>query len=401
MVLRKWVVSILFMLPLVFAQSGWAQTPGQGAVSAPPMEMEEGDAPRMTFSGYGELHYNIPSSFDTDGDGIDDAQNSKMDFHRLVLGWNYEFSDRITLYTEVEFEHAGQEMELEFAFLDFFIDPAFNVRAGALLMPVGPLNEYHEPPLFYSVERPYFQKFIIPTTWQEGGIGIFGSPLPGLNYRVYLVSGLASSGFSGKNGLRKGRGKVAGGEKKPQTGEELAFVGRLEYSPMAGFDLGLSLYEGNSDQANDAGADGGVSIVEVDGRVRMSGLDFRAVYAKIEIDDADQINIAHTDPGPPVIPGDVAEEITGWYVELAYRLGQTMGTDWDLVPFVRVEEINTHDKVPAGTTLNPAFNRNVTTYGIAYYPHPQVVFKADYENWEDDSTGPDWEQFNLGMAFMF
>lgn len=385
------------ILPLVFAQSGWTQTPGQGAASPSQMEMEEGDAPRLTFSGYGELHYNIPSSVN----GA--AKNSKMDFHRLVLGWNYVFSDRITLYAEAEFEHAAQEMELEFAFLDFFIDPAFNVRAGALLMPVGPLNEYHEPPLFYSVERPYFQKFIIPTTWQEGGIGVFGSPLPGLNYRVYLVSGLNSSGFSGENGLRKGRGKVAGAEGKPKTGEELAVVGRLEYSPMAGFDLGLSLYQGNSNQDNDPnlGDDAGVSIVEVDGRARVSGIDFRAVYAQIEIDDSAQINSANglLTPGKAT---DVAEEITGWYVELAYRLGQTKGTDWDLVPFVRLEEINTHDKVAATTTLNPAFNRNVTTYGVAYFPHPQVAFKADYEDWEnDDPNDPDWEQFNLGLAFMF
>lgn len=379
MMLRKWVVPILIMLPLVFAQSGWALE----------MEAEEGSS-RLHIHGYGELHYNMPQS---------PKGPSKMDFHRMVWGLSYEISDSISLHTEVDFEHAANEMELEFAYLDFQINPAFNVRAGAMLMPVGPLNEFHEPPLFYSVERPAIQTFIIPTTWGEGGAGIFGSPLPGLRYRVYVVAGLAASGFSAEKGIRGGRGKVSGGsgnvkDKPPKTGEELAVVGRLEYSPIPGLDLGVSLYEGGVDQANNIGGDPSLGIVEVDGRVRMAGVDFQAVYVHIDIDDADQINAKFSK--------NVAKEMSGLYVELAYRLGTAMGTDWDLVPFIRFEEINTQDKMPAGTNPILKWDRKVYTYGLAFFPHPQVALKADFEDWEnDDPADPDWEQVNLGVAYMF
>ena len=88
---------------------------------------------RLSFHGYGELHYNDPRG-STVPKGSDVAQ---MDFHRMVWGLGYHFNDRISLHTEVDFEHAARELELEYAFLDFLINQAVNVRAGAMLMPVG------------------------------------------------------------------------------------------------------------------------------------------------------------------------------------------------------------------------------------------------------------------------
>ncbi len=348
------------------------------------MEVEESESgsAKLHMHGYGELHYNVPK----------DGGNSNMDLHRMVWGLSYEFNDRISLHTEVDFEHSAQEMELEFAHIDFLITPAINMRAGLMLMPVGPLNEYHEPTLFYSVERPTVQKVIIPTTWQEGGAGLFGSPIEGLRYRVYVVAGLAGEKIRAKDGIRAGRGKGAGGENKPQTGEDLAIVARLEYSPISGLDLGASYYNGKVDQLNNIAGDPSVAIMEGDVRVRISGIDFRALYAKVDIDDANQINAAFSN--------NVAEEMVGWYVELAYHLGQALQTDWDLVPFYRMEEANTQDVVPAGVTAELQYNQKISTYGLAFFPHPQVALKVDFQNIEDDAGG-DADQYNLGMAYMF
>ncbi|MCG3114741.1 MAG: hypothetical protein LLH30_03580 [Candidatus Manganitrophus sp. SA1] len=370
--------------PEASAASGGRSLPPEPGVGE---DQGEETTPRLTFHGYGEIHYNNPETGSTVPDGDAPAQ---MDSHRLVLGWSYAFSDWIQLHAEVDFEHAAQEMELEFAYLDFLIHPAFNVRGGVVLMPVGPLNEFHEPTLFYSVERPYVQAYIIPTTWQEGGAGIFGEPLPGLNYRVYLVSSLNAEGFTARTGLRSGRGKAA-----EAPSDDLAVVGRLEYVGIPGLDVGLSAYQGGANATNNpALGDASVGIWEGDVRVRMAGADLRAVYVQVNVDDADNIST--------VTSQTIGEEMIGWYVEGAYHFLRLIAprSPYDAVVFVRWEAFNTQEQVPSGLTADPTNDRQVLTYGLAYYPDPQVAVKIDREVWEDEADN-DGSRFNVGLAFMF
>ncbi len=345
------------------------------------------ETPRVTWHGYGELHYNDPKGSSVPK-GSDPVQ---MDLHRMVWGLSYQWNDRIGLHTELDFEHAFKEPELEFAYLDFLINPAVNVRAGVVLVPVGPLNEFHEPPLFYSVERPYVQRTILPTTWQEGGVGLFGA-FSDLKYRVYAVSGLDAGGFTAKNGLRDGR--THAGE---APSEGLALTGRLEYVGVPGLSVGTSVYHGDADQTTDATLDGvKVAIWEGDVRIRKAGFDFQALYAKVTVDNAEKIV---DDTGAPV---GVGEEMVGHTVELAYHLLPAIhpNTTQDLVPFVRWERFNTQEKVPAAYAADPKHDRSVFTYGLAYYPISDVAVKADWENWEDEAGG-DETRFNLGLAYMF
>lgn len=367
---------------------------------------------KLSFHGYGELHYNsskadanVPAET-----GKDSA--ARMDFHRMVWGLSYHYNDRISLHTEVDFEHAANEMELEFAYLDFLFNPAINIRAGSMLMPVGPLNEFHEPPLFYSVERPYVQNAIIPTTWQEGGAGIFGAPLPGLKYRLYLVSGLNGSKFTASDGIRKGRGKVAGGsgsvaDKPPLSGDELAVVGRLEYTAVPGLTIGGSAYSGGANQEADPALDGvGVTILEGDIRYRKYGLDLTGIYTQIDISDAEKINASKT--GTDAIPlgsnKSIGEKLVGWYVEGAYDILRPLALESEkrLMAFMRYEQINTQEEVPAGFTADPKQDRHVITYGLAYYPITSVALKADFEQWKNEAaTDNDGNRFNLGVTYMF
>ncbi len=341
---------------------------------------------KVSFHGYGELHFNSP-----EGSGVpDDDAPAIMDLHRMVWGVSYQFNDRISVHTEVDFEHAATEIELEFAYLDFLITPAFNVRTGSMLMPVGPLNEFHEPPLFYSVERPYVQRTIIPTTWQEGGVGFFGSVPAGLKYRVYLVSGLNAEGFTASNGIRGGRGHVA-----EQPSDELAIVGRLEYVGLPGVDLGLSVYQGGANTTkNSALGDAGVGILEADARLRLAGLDLRGVVASISVDSAAEISTATGE--------DVGEEMMGWYLEAAYDFLKLLAPDTNqsVVAFIRYEDFDTQKSMPTGFTANPANERQVMTAGLAYYPIPDVAVKADLESWEDGADN-DGTRFNLGVGYQF
>ena len=111
-----------------------------------------------------------------------------MDVHRLVLLLAYKFSDRTSFVTEIEFEHAN-EAYVEFAYLDYLFDDALNFRGGLVLIPVGIVNELHEPTVFLSAKRSTVEDRIIPTTWRENGGGIFGDLGP-VSYKAYVVTSL-------------------------------------------------------------------------------------------------------------------------------------------------------------------------------------------------------------------
>ena len=329
--------------------------------------------------GYGELHYNT-----TTQSGKDD----EMDFHRMVLGLSYGFSDSIVFDMEVDFEHAATEMELEFAHVSLLLSDSVNLRIGSMLMPVGGLNETHEPPLFYSVERPYVQKYVIPTSWNEGGIGVFGSIVPELNYRIYLVGGLDASKFTASSGIRKGRGKVA-----ESIANDLAVAGRLEYRSLAGLSIGASGYFGNAGQDNSDLDDTAVSIVEADFRYRVGIIEVQGSVASVGIDDTEMLNALTEEV--------VGEEILGWNGEVACHVGQGWMPDGqDVVIFARYEEVNTQEEVAAGFEADAANDRQITTVGLAYYPIEQVVIKADVEAWSNEA-GDDWTQANLGMGLIY
>ncbi len=362
-------------------------------LSAGAPEADHGEG-RLSFHGYGELHYNNPAA----GSAVPQSSTpARMDFHRMVWGLTYQYSDRISVHTEVDFEHAANaaDLELEFAYLDFLVVPVFNVRAGSMLMPVGPLNEFHEPPLFYSVERPYVQNVIIPTTWQEGGVGIFGGLPAGLKYRVYLVSSLNAEGFSSSSGLRGGRGKV-----KDARSEDLAVVGRLEYVGIPGLEFGASVYQGGANATrNSALGSAGVGIWEGDIRFHKAGFDLRGVVASVQVDGADQISTFLSTPPTSVVIGD---EMQGWYLEGAYDVLRVLApqTDQSVVVFVRYEDFNTQESVPTGFTASPANDREVRTAGFAYFPIPDIAIKGDVENWKN-GTSDGGNRFNLGAAYQF
>src|SRR3989337_2058646 len=355
---------------------------------------------RLKLHGYGELHYNSRKSSDT----IKDARDlpAVLDFHRFVLGVRYNFTYRIVFEPPL----AAPELELEFAYLDFKFRDAFNVRVGSVLMPVGSLNEFHEPPLFYSVERPYFHTLIIPTSWMEGGVGahgVFGD----FAYRAYIVAGLSavqvdgsdSSQFDPASGIRKGRQRLMNNKKS--YAEDLAIVGRLEWKGVQGLQLGSSFYTGDSSQdvddlktaAKDVG-DANVTINTFDARYRWNGFDFRGEYGRIRVGDADKISAAL---GGGKVMGS---RIEGWFLETAYDVLHAFRKKHELFVFARYEDLDTHAEVPAGMMRDPEFARTIRTFGLACRPVHNVALKSDVELWRDDA-GQRLTRFNLGLGYDF
>jgi hypothetical protein len=156
----------------------------------------------VTLGGYGEITYNQKR-----------AQAGEMDVQRLVMLFGYKFDERVQFVTEIEFEHVNQ-VYVEQAFVNYNLTNGLNLRGGLLLVPMGILNEYHEPTTFNGVERPSLDYFIVPTTWREIGFGISGrSDALSLRYQASIFNGFLSFDESkggllkGSNGLRSGRQK--------------------------------------------------------------------------------------------------------------------------------------------------------------------------------------------------
>jgi hypothetical protein len=350
----------------------------------------------LSIGGYGEALY---ESFDsTRDDGTPAGASDQIDFLRGILYFGYKFTDRWLFNSEIEFEHAstGEEGEasLEFASIEYLHRPALNVRAGLLLVPMGFVNELHEPPLFLSARRPDVDQRIIPTTWRENGFGIFGDAGP-FSYRTYVVNGLEGAGFSA-SGIRGGRQK--GSE---ALAEDFAWTGRLDYTGTPGLLAGVSAYLGDSGQGlgDPSGRTIGArtTIVEAHLELKYRGLELRALGVRGELDDVDRLNAALGLQGA----ASIGEEMAGFYVQLGYDLFARLDQGArSLIPFARWETYDTQKSVPAGFTSNPANDVELLTVGLAFKPIDQLVFKADYQDYDNDAgTGVD--QFNVALGYLF
>lgn len=340
----------------------------------------------LSIGGYGEILYeNVQGR-----DGADE-----VDALRTVLYLGYKFDEHWLFNSEIEFEHAGEEVGVEFAYLDYRSSDAFSVRMGLVLLPMGWINELHEPTTFLSTHRPSLERFILPSTWREIGGGFYGDA-GDFSYRAYVTNGFDASGFSA-NGLRGGRQN--GSE---ALAEDLAASGRLDYSGVAGMVLGVAAYYGDSGQeGTGTGGDlpsAGTSIYDVHAEYRNGGLQARAVYAHAEVDDVAELNDALGLTGSQ----SIGEELEGWYVELGYDVlslvDESRGSS--LVPFVRYETYDTQSEVPSGFASSPTTDVDIWTMGIAYQPMDQIVIKLDYQDVEDAADGGA-DVLSLGLGFIF
>jgi hypothetical protein len=330
-------------------------------------------------------------------------EKNEIDFLRFVLYAGYKFTDRILFNSEIEIEHAstgeGGSVSLEFATLDFLLADWAKARLGLLLLPMGFVNEIHEPPFYFGTHRPDAERRIIPSTWRENGAGLFGSFLGDqLEYKLYVVNGFDASGFSHK-GVRGGRQK--GGK---ALAEHFAVVGRLDWRPAFGLLLGTSGYVGNSGQNQvDPGSglalpDALTSIWEAHAQYRRQGLHLRGLFTRATVDQVGRLNAA-LESAPD---GAVAEEMLGAYGEVAYDIWQWISPDSEkmLEPFYRYEWVDTQQSVPDGYVRDETQRNQIHTVGLSFKPIPNVVLKADYRNVSAEEGSPA-DEVNLGIGLVF
>jgi len=360
----------------------------------------------VSLGGYGEVLYEHFREVREDNQLS--GRTDQLDALRLIAYLGYKFSDKFLFNSEIEFEHGstgrGGEASIEFAYLDYRLSSRLGLRGGVLLVPMGLINELHEPPTFLGTTRPLTEQVIVPSTWRESGVGVFGD-VGDLAYRVYLINGLdavgggssAASGFSG-GGIRGGRQNAA-----RALAEELAGVARLDYMGVLGLTVGGSAYLGNSGQNRTVTTAGG--SVDLGARTliweghlayQWRGLDLRGLFAMATVDQAAALNVARSLTGA----ASVGERMVGWYAQAGYDVLRSTRTGHQLVPYVRYERVNTQDRVPAGFAANPANDRRIVSLGAAWRPIGNIALKADYQFQHNEArTGV--SQLNANLSYLF
>lgn len=324
-------------------------------------EHGHGTKGKTTVGGYGELHYANTDS------------GKEMDMHRFILYLGHEFNDKIRFFSETEIEHAvsdpnGGEVAIEQAYLEFDIADNTAIRAGILLVPMGIINETHEPPTFYGVERNNVEKNIIPATWREGGVSVTGQLNNSLSYDVAVHSGLqipASNDYA----VRKGRQGVSNA-----PADNLAITARMKWTAMAGLVVGGGIQQqSDATQGTDAAA-GGATLIEAHTIYQHQQFSMRALYASWSLDGT----------GPKAVGAD---KQSGWYIEPSYKLNSKWGV------FVRQSSWDNQ----AGNNANT--ENTQTDAGFSYWPHEDVVIKANIQKL--DKAGTDDNGFMLGVGYQF
>lgn len=388
---------LLTLFIVLGASLGTAQTQDSLVNTATTLLNKSG---KLNIAGYAEMHYNQPKEKDI-------RRNGKVDVHRLVLLFGYNFDKKLSFITEIEFEHV-KEVFVEQAFVNYNIKPWLNFRGGLMLVPMGIVNEFHEPTTFFGVERPTLDNVVVPSTWRELGLGFSGTLIDAsINYQAYMFNGFLSydgSGLlKGSNGLRSGRQK---GAEAVLTSPN--FSGKINYFGIKGLNLGLALYSGNSQTTLYDGLDlnnsealahadssrVGMTMVGVDARYTNGGLKLRGQFNQVALRNTDQYNV--------FTGRDLGSQLTGYYIEAAYNVLKGSEAESRLFPFIRYSKINTHSKVTGDLNPNLAYDRNIITIGVDWVFGTGVAFKADYQFFSNELPGSkSTGQFNLGIGVWF
>jgi len=325
---------------------------------------------RTTIGGYGELHYNNISN---DKTGTTDKE---IDFHRFVLFIGHEFSNKTRFFSEFELEHsiAGDgkkgEIELEQAYIEHDINQQLTARTGLFLMPVGIINETHEPPAFYGVERNPVEKDILPATWWEAGAALNIKLAPGLALDTAITSGL-NTPLTGSNAFkpRSGRQKVS-----EANANDLAYTARVKYTAIPGLELAASLqYQSDLTQGATDMDEASAQLFSAHVIYTVESFSVRALYAQWDIDGQQAQDLGR-------------DKQRGFYIEPAYRLNEQVGV------FARYNQWDNN----AGGQIDS--EKTQTNVGVNYWLHENAVLKFDYElkGGVDDANG-----FNLGVGYQF
>jgi hypothetical protein len=366
-----------------------------------------------TIGGYGNAFYQRNSNLGT----------ARADLERGVLFFGHKFNNQISFFSELEIEDAkvaggqnGGEVSFEQAYLKFNLNANQYIVAGLFIPRIGILNENHLPNTFNGNERNYVETFIIPATWRELGVSLYGSlnSLP-INYTLGIMNGLSSAAFTHGTGLIDGRfeGRNASANNLAVTASLQYYVGdfKTQLSGYYGGTIGVSKRKADSLGLNSGTFAAPVALGEADVQYSHNGFSAKALGTIVSIKDAQSINRAYANNTP--------ETEYGAYAEVGYDLLYTLihhRHPQQLILFVRDEKLDMNSKIPSNGIYDGTLDQNYVVTGLTYLPIRNVALKADVRIVHTGAQNPnliinpnpatvpyqqDNNLINLGMAFSF
>jgi len=357
-----------------------------------------GAKPGVSIGGYGEALYENFAA--RDQSGAPSSAEDQVTLLRAVVYLGYKFDDHFLLNTETEFENAvvasdkKGEAEVEFAYIDYMRSPAINARAGLVLIPLGLINQLHEPTTFLGARRPDVEQFIIPSTWRELGFGLYGASGP-VSYYAYMVNGLDAAGYTAE-GIREGSQ-----EGSQARARNWAFTGRLDYTGLPGLLAGASVFTGEAGQgqvtASGQTVHAPTTVWDVHADWRSRGLWLRGLYAASRVGAADRVHELNGLSGME----SVGSRQNGWYLQAAFDvLSLRSASRAALYPFARYEAYDTQAEVPAGYERDGANDVEEWTLGIGFKPIDQLILKADWQQ-RHNAARTGVNQWNVALGYVF
>ena len=377
-----------------------APAPAPAAAATSPPGAQASWAEATTVSAYGEIGYSHPTK---------SAKDTNVDVQRAVIGMQHRFDDKTKMVAEWEWEHAitssddRGESEVEQLWLEREFDGGVRGRAGLFLMPVGLLNQNHEPTAYYGVYRPDVDTKIIPSTWREVGLGVSGDTSYGLNWDAALTTApnLSKWDPSSTEGRDRGPLQAIHGEGQFAAARDLGVVGALNWRGVPGLWVGGSVvYDSISqNQPGFAGNGAKLLMLELHSRYQIAGWDFAGEFVRATISNTEALNSSFA-ASAAVDPTLVPQLFYGGYVQAAYDLWHR--NDYTLVPFVRYEVLNTaagFGSLPAALGGIKQPTEKIWTVGATFRIGEGVVLKADYRSYKQNKLPDPEEHFNLGNSF--
>ena len=271
-------------------------------------------------------------------------------------------------------EEGQGAVELEQAYVNYQMNDNLGFQAGVILPSVGLINEYHEPPVFFGVERPEYSKVIIPTTWFGNGAAIYGN-YGGFDFKLSIMEGLNADKISASSAIRSARQ-----EGFKSNADDLLYSLRIDYLNLKGLKIGTSFTYNNAtgDSINNQ-----VILFEFHGKYFYNNLFLVFEYGNISYN---QGNLRSSN---------------GFYTDLGYDFSDILNIPTKIIPFIRYTDYNTAASTLTGGSIEEQFHFSKWMAGINIKPMNEVVIKLDYSrakrNFDDQKT----YRFNFGIGYMF
>lgn len=424
----------LFAISFFFA----ATLTGQNHETSEVQKEEEktGSFSKLTLGGYGEATYsrNFYSDnvfrYASPADYKNAPSHGRFDLPHVVFFVGYEFGNGWRINSEIEFEHGGTgsameieseeggeyeteverggEVVLEQFWIEKTFSKALSIRLGHIIVPVGLTNGNHLPTQFFTVFRPQGERTIMPSTWHETGMSIWGQ-VGKWRYEAQLLGGLDSELFGSDRWI----GGASNSPYEFKVGNKLATALRVDNYSIPGLRLGVSGYYGQSFN-NGIKTSSSDKYKNVKGDVLIGSFDFeykkhnwiaRGYFDYGSLKDALAISsrnraLSNKSASPRT---SVGSEALATGVEVGYdifsQIGKMKQKNQKLYLFGRYEYFDSMYKVPSGIVGKKWCGRQVFVGGLNYFPIKEVVIKAEFSAGLLDSPFKNENAINIGIVY--